>query len=183
MTWRRPFAKREPLGVIARRNRNALSTMMAPEQRARFEADFPESSLPAMPRKRSPKPPGVDVVHVTLDLESPVLKAVGELLAVHPLVLLAVRHNSGALPYERQGRAVPVWFYKFVRRPEPMTLVDYGGFLKDGRPLAIECKRPSWGRPKTERELRQQAYMAMILSIGGVAGFVRSADEANALLA
>lgn len=182
--WR-VFPKREPIGVTMRRNRNALSTMVAPEHRERFEADFPESHLPALPKKRAPREPGVDidVVHVGRDIEAPVLKAVGELLAVHPKILLAVRQNSGALPYERAGRAVPVWFYKFARRPEPMTLVDYCGFLKDGRPFAIECKRPGWKRPTTERENRQQAYMQMIAAIRGISGFVRSADEANALLA
>ena len=123
------------------------------------------------------------MVHVGRDLEGPVIKAVGELLGVHPLILFAVRQNSGALPYHREGRAVPVWFYKLARRPEPMTIVDYWGFLKDGRPLALECKRPDWKKPRTEHEDRQQAFLRMIEAIGGIGGFVRSADEANALLA
>jgi hypothetical protein len=127
-------------------------------------------------RTRAPSDPA--------DSEGPVLAAVGELLAVHPLVALAVRQNSGALGYESKGRFVPVWFYKLCRRPGAgeITLTDYWGFLKDGRPFALECKRPSWRAPREPRELNQQAFIHLIESFGGIGGFVRSSDEAKALL-
>ncbi len=153
------------------------SQISDPAQLARFEADFPESRLPALPKKRV-----IVKASAPEELEGATLKAVGELLAVHPAVLFAVRQNSGAMPVERDGRPVPIWFYKFARRPEPMTIVDYWGFLKDGRPFALECKRASWTPPRDEREDRQYAYLQMIASIGGVSGFVRSGDEAMALL-
>lgn len=138
-----------------------------------------------LPKRQRQRPEGVDIdaVHKTRDLEGPVIAAVGELLAIHPGVLFAVRQNSGALPYSSgNGRIVPVWFYKFARRPEPMTVVDYWGFLVTGKPFGMECKKPSWTKPSTERETRQLAFMQMILKLGGVSGFVRSADEAKALL-
>lgn len=134
--------------------------------------------MPALPKPRqiaNPSAPG--------ELESATLKAVGELLAIHPSVLIAVRQNSGSMPYESNGRAIPIWFYRFARRPAPMTIVDYWGFLVSGKPFAFECKRLSWTKPSNEREERQHAYMQMIVGIGGVAGFVRSADEVMAILA
>ena len=119
------------------------------------------------------------------DTEAPVKRAVGELLAAHPLVLLAVRQNSGAMHVDAgNGRSAPIWFYKIVRRPgaSTLTFTDYWGFLRDGRPFAIECKRPAWRAPREARELNQQAFIHMIEAIGGVGGFARSADEANAIL-
>lgn len=113
------------------------------------------------------------------DTEAPVLAAVGEFLAAHPQVLLAVRQNSGAAVYDSGGRSIPIWFYKLVRKPEDITFTDYWGFLRDGRPFAIECKRPSWKKVSTPREEKQRAFIQLIEAIGGVAGFVRSVDEAQ----
>lgn len=117
------------------------------------------------------------------DTEAPVLAAVGELLAAHPQVLLAVRQNSGGAVYEKDGREIPVWFYKLVRKPQDITFTDYWGFMRDGRPFAIECKRPSFREPRTPREKRQQAFIQMVEAIGGFGAFVRSADEAQKCLA
>lgn len=119
------------------------------------------------------------------DSEAPVLAAVAELLAAHPLVLFAVRQNSGGMHWQdKGGHYRPILFYKILRRPgaSAITFTDYWGFLKDARPFAIECKRPSWKAPHQQHELNQQAFIHLIESIGGIGGFVRSADEANALL-
>ncbi|MGH9697936.1 MAG: hypothetical protein ACRD52_00585 [Candidatus Acidiferrales bacterium] len=131
-----------------------------------------------IPPKRIRKPSDPSVV-----LEKHVLNAVSELLAAHPLVLFAIRQNSGAMSYERDGREIPVFFYKILRSPEALTVVDFTGLLRDGRAFALEAKRESWRGPSTEREHKQAAYLRMIECIGGVAGFVRSADEARSLLA
>jgi hypothetical protein len=120
------------------------------------------------------------------DSEAPVLAAVGELLAAHPKVLFAARQNTGAMHVEgANGRHYPIWFYKLIRRPgaSDLTITDYWGFLRDGRPFAIECKRPSWKVPRETRELNQQAFIHMVEGIGGIGGFARSADEAMAILA
>lgn len=132
----------------------------------------------------------IDAVHGKLKapLEATVVSAVAELLAVHPLVLFAVRQNSGAASYEAaSGKYAPVYFYKFVRWPERMTITDFWGFMirpgaTEYRPLAIECKRPGWKRPTDERERRQEAFIQMVRKAGGAGGFVTSADEAQQVL-
>lgn len=113
------------------------------------------------------------------DTEAPVLAAVSELLRFHPQVLIAVRQNSGGAQTEG---GVPIFFYRLVKSPPALTITDLWGFLRDGRPFAFEAKRPSWKSPRTDRELKQQAFIHMIESIGGIGGFVRSVDEAKGML-
>jgi hypothetical protein len=143
-------------------------------------ADKP-NPLPPLPpkRERVTKPAAA---RIDGDLEGPVINAVGDLLALHPLVVLAIRQNSGGASYESGGRLIPVWFYKKIKTPGELTITDYWGFLADGRPYALECKRPSWKEPTTPREKRQKAFIDMVTGLGGVGGFVRSVDEAKALL-
>jgi hypothetical protein len=158
-----------------------LAMITDPAQRARYLADFPEENMAALPKPRAPRAPAKPGD----DLEGIVISAVGDLLRAHPRVLLAVRQNSGALPYDKDGRPVPIWFYKLVRRPEEeITITDYWGFLRDARPFAIECKRQSWKWPASpsDRELKQRAFIHMIEALGGVGGFVCSVDQAQALL-
>ncbi len=149
--------------------------LLASHQSSSFYAAMagkPPPLAPALKPKRTRAAPSPE------DSEGPVLAAVGDLLEVHPQVLLAVRQNSGSMPYERDGKLIPVWFYKILREPEELTLTDYWGFLSSGRAFAIECKRPSWKRVSTEREERQLAFIRMVQKTGGCGGFVRSADDA-----
>jgi hypothetical protein len=171
---RRPFAKREHPGVFTRRNRAYLLALMPEEKRAQYKADFREENLPALPKLRGPRADHAG-------LEKHVLSAVGEYLALHPKVYLAVRQNSGSLPYDRNGRPVPVQFYRIIKQPVEITITDFWGFF-DARPFALECKRPSWTGPTTDREKRQQAFLHLIECVGGISGFVRSVDEVRALL-
>ena len=116
------------------------------------------------------------------NLEKHVIRAVSELLSVHPKVLFAVRQNSGGASYEQaSGKYAPIFFYKILTS-QPITITDFWGILRDGRPFALEAKRPSWNRVHGEREMRQSLFISLIINAGGVGGFVRSADEANALL-
>lgn len=172
---RRPFRAREHPNIEIRRNRASIRALVPPDRLAKFDADFPHSTLPPLPQKRGPREDHED-------LERHVLNAVGEYLSAHPQVLLAVRQNSGSMPYDRNGRAVPVWFYKLLRSPDDVTITDYWGFLRDGRPYAIEAKRPSWKWAGSEREIKQRAFIQMIEAIGGVGGFVRGLDEARVLI-
>ena len=139
-------------------------------------------------RERKPKPEALDIdaIHRKQDdTEAPVLRAIGTMLAVHPLVLIAIRQNSGAMHYQgSNGRAIPVWFYKFARKPvDELRVTDFWGFLRDGRPFAIDAKKPSWnGRCTTDSEKGQQAFIHMIEAIGGIGGFARNVDEAAAIL-
>lgn len=169
---RRSFIRREHPGVAARKHVAHIEMMAGreiPELRA---------NMPPLPVKRGPR-----TTSTSDDTEAPVLRAVGDLLAVHPKVFFAVRQNSGSLPYQAaDGRAIPIWFYRLLRKPEAMTITDYWGFLTDRRPFAFECKRPSWAHPRTDREIKQWAFINMIVKAGGVGSFVRSADEVQALL-
>lgn len=134
-----------------------------------------EVSAPRAPRKPSGESNG--------KLEKDVQRAVNELLARHPKVLFAVRQNSGSMEYEtRNGGMVPVWFYKLLRGPCDLTITDIWGFLTNGKPFAIECKRENWKGSGTLRENKQAAFIGMIIGIGGVGGFVTSADEAQAII-
>ena len=122
------------------------------------------------------------------DLEKHVLRAVGELLAAHPRVLLAVRQNSGGASYEHSsGRYAPIFFYKLLRPHDAMTIPDFWGLVEHPgvhrtMPFAIECKRPSWNGISSDREMRQEKFIALICESGGVGGFVRNVEEANAIL-
>lgn len=114
--------------------------------------------------------------------EAEVQREVWQLLAHHPLVLFAVRQNSGALRYETvQGRSVPIWFYRIVTK-QPVRVSDFWGFLKDKRPFAIECKRRDWSKPSDTREHEQALFLAMIQNLGGVSGFARSSTEAAKII-
>lgn len=113
------------------------------------------------------------------DSEGPVLKAVGQLLSAHPRVAIAIRINNG-MAYSQIG--APVWFNKLIKGAGVLT--DYVLILQSGKPGVIECKRPDWsgvsrGTGKTAiREQAQKALINQVIALGGVGGFVRSADEA-----
>lgn len=115
--------------------------------------------------------------------EAPVQRAVNHLLAVHPKVALAIRMNAGMANTDAGGIVRFHWIIKGEGR-----IGDNFGLLVDGRPFAIECKKPSWKRVSqgdgdtARREQRQQAFIKLILSVGGIGGFVRSVDEAAGLL-
>lgn len=113
------------------------------------------------------------------DTEAVVMREVGELLAVHPLVLFAVRQNSG-MSYNEVG--VPIWFYRWTKRKAPMRITDYWGLLTDGRMFALECKRRTWTKPSGDREGEQQNFLMTVRNVGGVSGFVRSAEEAKSII-
>ena len=116
-------------------------------------------------------------------LEAPVVAAIADLLAVHPRVLFAVRQNTGAASYEaKSGKYAPVFFYRILTRQD-VTITDFWGLLRDGRPFAIEAKAPGWKAPRDDRERRQYMFLSLIRNCGGISGFATSAEEANAILA
>ena len=136
-------------------------------------ATAPVGAVPKV--RRRPQPTGKPV-------EADVVRAVAELLAVHPRVLIAIRQNSGAASYEaKSGKYQPIHFYR-VLTGQPVTLPDFWGIMRDGRMLALEAKRPGWKAPRDDRERRQWAFLQIVANCGGIAGFVTSAEEANALL-
>ena len=173
---RRKIRFHEHPAVVARRNVAYVEAMAGRE--------IPElrKNLPPLPQKRSRIVRPVDGKPV-VPLEADVIRAVGQLLAVHPRVLYALRMNNGAASYETSsGKWAPVWFHLWVRSPEECRMVDFYGATKNGRIIALECKRESFTQPTDQREREQAAFLAVVRNAGGIGGFVRNADEAKALL-
>lgn len=115
------------------------------------------------------------------ELEGSVLREVGEIILLSPKVALAWRQNGGAA--QAPDGVFRIWFYRWIKRPvKEMVLVDFVGMLKDGRMLAIECKRRDWKFTGTDREEAQSMFIKNIVAHGGVGGFVTSAEQALQIL-
>jgi len=112
------------------------------------------------------------------ELEASVIAEISKLLAHHPNVLFACRSNSGAAyMLGRDGKEMPVTFNRIIRSPVQMRISDFWGILRDGRPLAIECKRRSWTKPTDQREHEQAAFLQMVRDAGGVGIFATCAED------
>ena len=163
----------------------------APPEKAKAAEEFVASALAAIPPAPKRRATGVDIdsIHGTKraaprQLEAPVVKAIGELLAVHPRVLWVARFNSGAASYESaSGRYAPVHFHRVVREPYKTRLPDFFGVLTCGLPFCVEAKAPGWTKPRDDREREQMAFLNMIAIVGGTALFATSADQVAAALA
>lgn len=176
---RKRFGFKPPLAVTQRQNRAyMLAQISDPEQRARYEANFPEANMKPLPIRRAPSVPSGK------PLEADVLRAVGDLLAQHPKVCYALRINSGAASYEaKSGKYAPVWFHIWVKSPVRCRMPDFFGMLNDGRTLALEIKRPGFKHPRDEREYQQAAFLMLIRNMGGIGEFITDAEQVDALLA
>ena len=113
------------------------------------------------------------------ELEASVISEVSSLLANHPQVLFAVRQNSGAAFLKgRDGKDMPVWFYKIIESPCNMRIADFWGILRGGgRLFAFEAKRRSWTKPTDQREMEQSEFLNMIEACGGIGRFVTCAED------
>ena len=138
------------------------------------------------PKRRIPRGGGdprnatdIDRVHrQRATPESEILSAVTDLLCAHPKVIFVCRQNSGMASYEaKTGRYAPVHFYKILKAPARMTIVDVWGLLTDGRMYAVETKNSAWVRPTNDREERQAAFLAMVRHHGGLALFATDAAQ------
>lgn len=115
------------------------------------------------------------------DTEAAVIREITAVIAHHPRVLFAIRQNSGAAV---SANGAPIWFYRIIKLPNetPITVTDYFGVLTDGRPFCIEAKRRAWTKPSDERERKQLAFIEAVRSVGGVAGFATSGEQAKNIL-
>lgn len=100
------------------------------------------------------------------DIQAAILRA----LRVHPAVADAWRQNTGAFAV---GEGKARRFVRFGRAGQP----DIQGYLRDGRALYIECKRPK-GRVTPE----QQAFIEHAVKNGCVAMVARSVADVWAVL-
>lgn len=158
--WGRVVVREHP-AVVRRQNRAAMLAMISdPQKRAQFERDFPEDKLPPLPKKRGPRSASGK------PLERNVLRAIIQALRLDPRVASVERNQSGVF---REGD-------RFIRVGTRGKL-DLTCYLKDGRYIEIEVKRPG-GKPKPH----QAARIEQIRQAGGLAGYATSPEEALALL-
>lgn len=98
--------------------------------------------------------------------EADVLSAVLTALKLHPKVAWAQRMQTGAGKLLRKGGASQWLRFGWVGAPDVVAQ------LRDGRFMAVECKRPS-GSTTPE----QDAFLACVAANGGVAVVARSVDD------
>ena len=113
------------------------------------------------------------------DRESKVMSEVGQAIALSSNVLIAWRQNSGSI---RDERGVPIWFWKWIKCMDEMTLSVYVCVMRSGYLAAIECKWRGWHYTGTPREKEQDAFIQAIRSTGGRGGFVTCAEQAIEIL-
>lgn len=124
-----------------------------------LRADFPE--LAPKRERAAPVPrPGAK--------EAEVLSAVLAYLRLHPQVAWVRRMNVGATEAS-DGRYIAFGF---------VGCSDIIGQMRDGRFLAVECKREKGGKVSDA----QAAFLATVGKHGGVAGVARSIDDAVRIL-
>jgi hypothetical protein len=177
---KRGFRRRKTLRETLLESQRGLNMWAALTGKPALQLDIPEK------RTRKDSAVDIDAVHrkQPVPLEKEVLRSIGELLAVHPAVLFALRMNSGAASYEAaSGKFAPVWFHVWVRSPQRCRMSDFFGATVDHRMLALEVKRPGWTKPTDERERQQAAFLETIRGAGGIGAFVTSSDEVARLLA
>jgi len=180
----RPFRFRPSRREIILQNNATTRFYAGASERPDANENLAKSLVPEPPKRhRVKRCDGKPIV----PLEADVVRAIGELLAVHPRVLFAVRQNSGAASYEAaSGKWAPIWFYR-VLTSQPVTITDFWGLLRpvgDGPaiPFCLEAKREGWSKPRDSREQKQALFISLIQNCGGVSGFVRNVDEAKAIL-
>jgi len=132
--------------------------------------------------KRAPKPFTLTAPETG---EDEVVRGITQLLARHPLVHIAARHNNGSVVADETPTSARryVWFNKLIKGRG--IIVDFTGVLKTGIPWAIEAKASDWKMPVPDSKssaalrARQQAlYLQHVRDCGGRAGFATSVDEA-----
>ncbi len=124
-----------------------------------------EKALP-MPEKRVRKPADPNAP----PLERDVLKAVLRYLSHHPKVAWCARINAGGTSFS-DGHGGE----HFVRFNYKRGISDIIGQMKDGRFIAVECKREG-----EELMDHQRDFLNEVLQNNGIAFVARSVDDAIA---
>jgi len=176
----RPFRFRPSRREIISANNAAITFYAGASENPKAQENLAKLLVPEPPKRNCVKRcDGKPIV----PLEADVIRAVSQLLAVHPNVLYALRMNSGAASYEAaSGKFAPVWFHIWVRAPEKVRMSDFYGATRDSRILALECKRPGWTAPTNKREYEQAAFLMLVRNAGGIGEFVTDAEQVECLL-
>ncbi len=158
-------------------------TLQATEKAMRFHAAMsgkPFAEEFAAPAVKERKPVQTRQMSDANELEAAVMREVATVVAKHPRVLFAVRQNSGGA-YDQHG--VPIFFYRLLRmNGKDFTLVDVWGLTTSGKFFAIEAKRRNWTKISNDRERKQNEFIEIVKSVGGVGGFVTSGEMALSIL-
>lgn len=104
-------------------------------------------------------------------LERDIQGAIVYRLRIHPLVSKVIRHNSGAISGEHNGRK------RFFRFNSELGHSDLCVWLINGIVAYIECKRP--GEKPTEM---QQRFLRDARASGILCGIATSPEEAIAII-
>ncbi len=167
-------SKRERIAA----NNAALTLYASASERPDAQANLQRLLTPVPPPRRR----GARAIS-DMPLEAAVIRSVGQLLAVHPRVAFALRMNAGSASYEAaSGKWAPVNFHTWIKPNKGFRMSDYLGATKDKLMIAFECKREDFKGPRDQRECEQAAFLQMVLDAGGIAAFIRHADEAKILL-
>ena len=161
MTPPRRAPARKSIREVKQENQRALDFYAFMSDRPRIVIDIPEK------RERAPAAPRQ---HAS---EAEVLKAVMALLKRHPKVAMCWRQNSGTFAERNSDGST-----RYVRANSQRGMSDIMGTMRDGRVLAVEVKSQT-GRVQPH----QQEFLYQVRKAGGVAGVVRSVEDAVALLA
>lgn len=111
--------------------------------------------------------------------EAPVVK--NTMLKASKLGLRLFRNNRGMFKtldgkrrvragLEAEGASDLIGIKAVTITPE-MVGKTFGVFL------AVEVKKPSWKRPTTETELRQENFINQVIKRGGIGFFINNADD------
>ena len=135
-----------------------------------------EALIPSVPKARLLRRP-VDGRPV-VPLEKEVIAGVAALLNVHPRILWCIRINSGSSAYTNAvGKDIPLWFFRWIKRPDKSRMSDFLGATVDCRIIAVECKRPGWTKPADQREEEQAAFLKIVRDAGGIGIFATNAQQ------
>jgi hypothetical protein len=104
--------------------------------------------------------------------EAQILKAVLSCLSVCPHVARAWRQNQGGMKGTYTRKSDGVTKSRFVRFAGVDGISDVIGYMRDGRFLAVECKREGEHPTETQRQ-----FLDGVIAAGGVAIVARSADD------
>lgn len=152
---------RRTLREIMLANQASMDVYAAISGKPRVEFD-----LPPEPKRRAPAKPSGE------PSEADILRAIMQLLKRHPRVAQCWRQNSGTFAERNRDGST-----RYIRANTARGMSDIMGVLKDGRTLAIEVKSRT-GRMRPG----QEEFLQTIRQAGGVAGVVRSVDDAVRLL-
>ena len=100
-------------------------------------------------------------------LERDVLKAVWHYLSAHPKVAWVTRINSGGTYFDNTHGG-----QQFMRFNYKKGISDLIGQMKDGRFLAVECKREG-----ANLEDHQREFLNEVRAANGVAFVARNVDD------